>query len=136
MSNDLAVVLLPLMHRDPSEWSVGPRIPSEWSVKPRFPLEWSVGVSEALMLPVVSWRHQPLGPSDIGSPGSLPRLLTRRTRTSNTPRTTHVTGGLGLTAYTWPRGVLTSGNHEKETGDIPMVTLGIQSLSSGVAAVR
>ena len=51
-------------------------------------------------------------------------------------RTTHVTGGLRLTAYAWPRGVPTSGNREKETGEFSGVPFGFRALSSVVAAVR
>ena len=91
---------------------------------------------QALMFSGVSWRHPPLGPSASGSPGSIPRLSARRTRTSNTPRTTHVTGGRRLTAYTWPQGVPTSGSREKETGEFSVVPLGFRALSSGVAAAR
>ena len=107
-SNDLAVVLRHSGTRNPSEWSVGLG----------FHLNDSLGRwnEQALMISGVSWGHPSLGPSASGSPGSLPRLSARRTRTSNTPRTTHVTGGLRLTAYTCPRGVPTSGNREKETG--------------------
>ena len=68
VSNYLAVVLRPWVYRDPS----GPRITSEWSVRSRFQSEWSVGVSEALVLPGVSWRHQSLGLLASGFPGSLP----------------------------------------------------------------
>ena len=57
---------------------------------------------KTLVMSVVSWSHPPLGPSSSGSPGSLSRLSARRTRTSNAPRTTHVTGGRRLTAYTRP----------------------------------
>ena len=89
---------------------------------------------QALMISGVSWRHPPLGPSASGSPGSLPRLSARRTRSSNTPRTTHVTGGRRLTAYTWPQGVPTSGSREKETGEFSGVPFGFLALGSGVAA--
>ena len=40
----------------------------------RIPSAWSVGIGEALVLAVVSWRHPPLGSSDSGSAGSFPRL--------------------------------------------------------------
>ena len=126
--NDLAVVLRPSGTRDPSEWSVslgfhlsGPL--SRWK-------------EQALTFSGVSWRHPPLGPSASGSPGSLPRLSARRTRSSNTPRTTHVTGGRRLTAYTWPQGVPTSGSREKETGEFSGVPFGFRTLSSGVAAAK
>ena len=116
-------------------WS---RFPSEWSVDLGFHLNGPLGRwnEQALMFSGVSWRHQPLGPSASGSPGSLPRLSARRTRTSNTQRATHVTGGRRLTAYTWPRGVPTSGNREKETGEFSGVPFGFRALSPGVAAVR
>ena len=106
--NDLAVVLR----------RSGSRFPSEWSVSLGIHLSGPLGRwnEQALMFSGVSWRHPPLGPSASGSPGSLPRLSALRTRTSNTPRTTHVTGGRRLTAYTWPQGVPTSGSREKETG--------------------
>ena len=86
-----------------------------WS---RFPSEWSVGLGfhlngplsrwneQALVMSVVSCRHPPLGPSASGSPVSLPRLSARRTRTSNTSRTTHVTGAsvsLHMPGHWWYR---------------------------------
>ena len=113
-------------------------VPSEWSVNLGFHLNGPLSCwnEQALMFSGVSWRHPPLGPSASGSPGSLPRLSARRTRSSNTPRTTHVTGGRRLTAYTWPQGVPTSGSREKETGEFSGVSFGFRTLSSGVAAVR
>ena len=116
-------------------WS---RFPSKWSVGLGFHLNGQLlsGSGKALVMSVVSWRHPPLGPSASGSPGSLPRLSARRTRSSNTPRTTHVTGGRRLTAYTWPQGVPTSGSREKETGEFSGVPFGFRALSSGVAAAR
>ena len=118
-SNGLAVVLRLLGSRNPSEWSVGLGFHLNGPLCLGFHLYVPLGRwnEQALMISGVSWRHPPLGPSASGSLGSLPRLSARRSRTSNTPRTTHVTGGLRLTAYAWQRGVPTSGNREKETGE-------------------
>ena len=126
--NDLAVVLRHSGSRNPSEWSVG------LGFHLNVPLSrWN---EQALMFSGVSWRHPPLGPSASGSPGSLPRLSARRTRSTNTPRTTHVTGGRRLTAYTWPQGVPTSGSREKETGEFSGIPFCFRALGSVVAAAR
>ena len=137
-SNDIAVVLRLLESRGPSELSVGLVFhlngPLCFGFHLNVPLSrWN---EQALVISGVSWRHPPLGPSASGSHGSLTRLSARRTRTSNTPRTTHVTGGLSLTAYTRPRGVPTSGSREKETGEFSKVPFGFRALVPGVAAVK
>ena len=44
--------------------------------------------------------------------------------------------GRRLSAYTWPRGVPTSGNSEKKTGEIPRVPFGFRTISSEVASAR
>ena len=137
-SNGLAVVLRLSGSRSPSEWYVDLGFHLNWPLSLGFHLNVPLGPwnEQVLMISVVSWRHPPLGPSASGSPGSLPRLSARRTRTLNTSRDTCVTGGLRLAAYTWPRGVPTAGSREKETGEFSGVPFGFRALGSGVAAVR
>ena len=127
-SNGLAVVLRLLGSRSPSEWSVGLgfnlNVPlSRWTGKGVGDVG---GVLEAPTLGSFGFRFSRFSPPTFSAAHTDLEYL----------KTTYVTGCLRLAAYTWPHGVPTSGNREKETGEITRVPFGFRTLSSGVAAVR